>query len=266
MLPNNIEQLINRLSNNSNIEAVALGGSRATHDDDALSDYDFYVYWSSPIPDADREALIGDLYSYIEIGNNFWETEDDGNLLDGTEVELIYREIDQLKSNLESTLNRYQANIGYTTCFWFNLLNSSIIYDPTNKLTELKRDYSFSYPKELKEAIIRKNLPLLLDTLPAFPRQIEKALKRGDTFSVQHRITAYFESYFDVLYAVNELPMPGEKKLISYALRHCKKLPADFQRSLNNILNHGSKHDPNILQEILEASNNLKQLTIMSKR
>lgn len=256
---------MNRLSTNSNIEAIALGGSKATHSDDTLSDYDFYVYWSSPIPDADREALIGDLYSYIEIGNDFWETEDDGYLLDGTEVELIYREIGQLRNHLESTLNQNKANIGYTTCFWFNLLNSSIIYDPTKKLTKLKQEYSLSYPKKLKEAIIEKNLPLLLNTFPAFPKQIEKALKRDDAFSVQHRITAYFESYFDVLYAVNELPMPGEKKLISHALRHCNKLPKDFQRSLNNILNHGSKLDTNILQEIKEASDNLNQLVIVSK-
>ena len=42
------------------------------------------------------------------------------------------------------------------------------------------------------------------------------------------------ESYFDIIWAVNELTHPGEKRLIPLCKKHCKKLPKNFEENLND--------------------------------
>ena len=44
-------------------------------------------------------------------------------------------------------------------------------------------------------------------------------------------------SYFDILFAVNELPHPGEKRLINICINQCKLLPANFESNLNQLFN-----------------------------
>ncbi len=68
------------------------------------------------------------------------------------------------------------------------------------------------FPENLRSAIIKNNRNLLNGKLPSYDRQIKKAQERGDIVSVNHRITAFLESYFDVIFALNRQTHPGEKK------------------------------------------------------
>ena len=95
-----------------------------------------------------------------------------------------------------------------------NLINSKILYDPHKELYRIKERFSVPFSKELKENIILKNFRLLTGNLPSYDKQILKALNRGDLVSVNHRISAFIESYFDIIFAVNELTHPGEKRMI----------------------------------------------------
>ena len=45
---------------------------------------------------------------------------------------------------------------------------------------------------------------LLSGMLPSFDTQIKKAEKRRDLVSVNHRVTEFLASYFDILFALNE--------------------------------------------------------------
>ena len=71
-----INQLFNDLSALEQVEAIALGGSRAGENFDEKSDYDVYVYITSPVSEDVRKDILGKYCRYMEIGNHYWENED----------------------------------------------------------------------------------------------------------------------------------------------------------------------------------------------
>lgn len=254
------QEFIQELSQCEEVEAILLAGSKAAKTDDAGSDYDVYVYITREIPVAIRKAIADKYCSFMELNNQFWETEDDGVLKDGTPVELIYRSFDWLDGELARVVLRHQAGTGYTTCFWSNLLMSNILYDPQGKAKALQAKYRIPYPAELQRNIIRKNYPLLKQQIPAYYHQIEKALQRDDFISVNHRMAAFLASYFDILFAINEFPHPGEKKLLAISQAQCKKLPKAFERNMHNAIQLAGKGDPALLSELDEIVEHLDAL------
>lgn len=68
--------------------------------------------------------------------------------------------------------------------------------------------------------------------------QIKKARQRGDFVSINHRTAAFLESYFDIIFALNEKTHPGEKKLVSLCRSQCSLLPAHFEENLEGLFAH----------------------------
>ena len=169
--------------------------------------------------------------------NQFWEVEDNCTLSDEIDIDIIYRNINDFENNIENVVEKHQASNGYTTCFWHNLKNSKVLYDPHKEFHNLQERFEVPFPKELKENIISKNFRLLTGNLPSYDKQIIKAFNRGDFVSVNHRIAAFIESYFDIIFAINELTHPGEKRMILYAKEYSKILPKDFEENMNELLN-----------------------------
>ncbi|WP_314407136.1 DUF4037 domain-containing protein [uncultured Gemella sp.] len=133
--------------------------------------------------------------------------------------------------------------------------NSRVLYDPHKEFYNLQERFEVPFPKELKENIISKNFRLLTGNLPSYDKQIIKVFDRGDFVSVNHRIAAFIESYFDIIFAINELTHPGEKRMILYAKEHSKILPKDFEENMNELLNSmGStlEHVENNLKNIIK--------------
>ncbi len=244
------EGIIQQLSHCEEVEALLLAGSRAVESDDAESDYDVYVYTTKELPVDTRKAITDTACSYMELNNQFWETEDDGVLKDGTVIELIYRSLDWIRGDLDRVLFQHQASTGYTTCLWSNVLNSRILYDATGRAASLQKRYTIPYPAELKKNIISKNSPLLKQRIPAYYHQIEKALKRDDVISLNHRMAEFLASYFDILFAINELPHPGEKKLLNISMSQCQKLPEQFEKNMRSLIRMVGTADTSILFEI----------------
>lgn len=210
-------ELIKKFFDCDQVEALCLGGSRATGNYDENSDYDYYVYLVEPISEQQRMRIIDGFVSYMEYSNTFWELEDDGRFINGIEVEFIYRSINDLEEMMDNLLVKGNVSLGYSTCFVDNLLNSKIIFDKKKRLEKLKNKCSMMLTNHFFDKIIYKNFPLLMDKMPSMYYQIEKACKRDDLLSMNHRSAAYFEIYFDIIFALNRVTHPGEKKMLEIA-------------------------------------------------
>lgn len=224
-----IKDLVSELSRLSEVRAIALGGSRASGYKDENSDYDVYVYYEKPVPAAAREAILRKYCKYIELANTYWEEEDDCILNSGTVIELIYRDCKSFEEQLEATVINGNANNGYTTCMWCNLMTSIVLYEKDEMYSRLKEGFNIPYSSVLKRNIISKNYQLLTGHIPSFDDQIVKAYKRNDMISVNHRVTEYIAAYFDLVFAANEMLHPGEKRMLTFALDRCRNLPDDIE-------------------------------------
>lgn len=233
-----VNELFRELSELPQIEAIALGGSRAGTHFDEKSDYDIYLYCVAPIPESTRREILGKYASYVEYGNHFWELEDNGTFKNGIDFDILYRDLDDFTAGVANVVENFQASNGYTTCMWHNLRTCKIIYDKHRRLTAAKKRFDVPYPAELKKNIIDRNMRLLSGNLPSYDGQVKKATSRGDQVSICHRTAAFMESYFDILWALNEQTHPGEKRLVRLCLEHCEKLPANFEENLNLLYSH----------------------------
>ena len=230
-----VNELFDELGRLPKVEAIALGGSRATGRNDTKSDYDVYVYITDNIDKNTRRRILEKYCGYMEIGNSFWELEDDVTLKNGIDMDIIYRNMDNFEKMVSSVVIDCVPWNGYTTCMWHNLITSQIVLDKNSKLNKLQEKYRIPYPKKLKENIISNNLNLLSGMLPSFDMQIKKAENRGDLVSVNHRVTEFLASYFDIIFALNEMTHPGEKKMQSICSKECKILPNRFDQNLNRL-------------------------------
>lgn len=240
------------------VEGVVLSGSITAETQDDYSDIDLYIYVDGEILPSTRRRLLDPFLDYLELNNKYWETEDDGTLrASKMGIDIIYRSYEWIESELHYTLVNHQAKVGYSTCLWSNYLNSKILYDKHGRLQKLQDKMKIPYPIELKQNIINKNYPLLRDSIASYFYQIEKAVKRQDVISVNHRISELLASYFDILFAVNGLPHPGEKKLIKITHQKCEHIPFNMEESIYKIL---SKDSSTLLMSINELVDNLDKL------
>ena len=230
-----VEKLWKELSELEPVEAIALGGSRAGEVYDEKSDYDVYLYCTGPVEASVRREILEKYCSVMEIGNHFWEYEDNCTLKNGIDIDILYRNLDDFVNNVASVVEKHDARNGYTTCMWHNLRTCRVIYDKDGRLGQVKKRFEVPYPKELRDNIIERNRKLLHTAMPAYEAQIAKAVKRGDVVSISHRTAAFMESYFDIIFALNECTHPGEKRLISLCKTQCRRLPEHFEENLNQL-------------------------------
>src|SRR5829696_2642288 len=116
----------------------------------------------------------------------------------------------------------------------------------------------------------RRHVDVMYRTPDWIEEQLKRVLVRHEAsvgystcfwHSIQHRVTALLASYFDVLFAANELPHPGEKRLLRLAARHCTKIPTDMESHLNALLETAARPaSPAIVTHVNALLNNLDDL------
>ena len=231
------ESIAARFSVFQQVTAIALAGSEGAGAADSLSDIDLYVYAGEDIPTGARSAIARDFADRMEIDNRFWEPGDEWiDRASRRGIDIMYRTPAWIEDRLASVLERYEASIGYSTCFWWNVLHSRALYDPTGWYARLQQTARQPYPAELRRAIVAKNFPALRDNISSYRRQIEATIERGDWASVHHRVNAFLAGYWDILFAVNGVPHPGEKRVVEYARRLCGKLPPGWEEAAKGLV------------------------------
>jgi len=229
-------ELVDDFTKYETVEAVLLSGSRTTPNFDKDSDYDLYIYSKGEIPLGFRKKIADKYFDYAELNNTTWEQEDQGFFKGiGIQVDLVYRDVEFIEEVLEEVVIKCIASTGYSTCFWSNLMKSDILYDRNGELNLLQKKFNVDYPEQLIKNIISKNFPLLNKIIPSYINQIKKALKRDDVISVNHRISAFFESYFDIIFAVNMKLHPGEKKLLKITREQLEYLPENMEVDIREL-------------------------------
>ena len=236
-LANEISEAFSRLPQ---VQAIALGGSlsNAQSASDQASDIDLYVFTQGEIPVSDRQAIMEKTggASAANIGLNYWGPGDEWfHRPTGIEVDMVYFNQRWMEEQIDKVVFQHVPAMGYTTCFWFTLMNCVPLVDPQQWLTHLRKRCDIAYPEELRRAIVNFNYPVLRTIIPAYGHQLEKAVNRGDLVSVNHRLAALLASYFDILFAVNRQLHPGEKRLLQQALTRCNDLPQALAIDLNKI-------------------------------
>lgn len=223
------------------VVAVALAGSRgaAAGSSDSASDIDLYVYTRGAIPLAARRAIVertgGATLASLDL--QYWGPGDEWlSAPTGIEIDIVYFDVAWMEDQIARVVERHEASLGYTTCFWHTIRQSVIFFDPHGWLAQLQRRCQIPYPEALRRQIIALNHPVLRAVIPAYANQIAKAVRRRDLVSVNHRIAALLASYFDIIFALNRRLHPGEKRQVELALSTCDQLPAQMEADLAAIL------------------------------
>ena len=234
------------------IEAIVLGGSSTANMSDRRSDFDIYIYWSGKEPDVEKRRQIAEKYSdNPEVDNHYFETGDVYYLKEtGKPIDIMYRSTDGIEANIKWVWEEYNASLGYTTCFVDNVNKSEILFDRNGWFKKLQEKTKTPYPEKLAENIIKKNFAYLKDVMFSYYDQLKSAVEREDFVSVNHRSAAFIASCFDIIFAKNKILNPGEKKLVSFALKNCEILPENFEKDINTLA-------VGIVSERLAAAENL---------
>ena len=169
------------------------------------------------------------------------------------QLDIMFWDVNWFGTVVENIWQKYYPSNGYTTCFLYTLKNFEIIYSKDNWLQNLRNKIKNDYPIQLQKNIIHRNMMLLKDKpFASYYEQIKKAIIRNDLNSINHRISAFLASYFDIIFAINKLLHPGEKRLVQYAKNNCKILPNCFEENITKLLKQPNNETLFILDDMIE--------------
>ena len=255
-------ELARRFQAFPDVEAVAVGGSTAQGSGDPQSDVDLYVYAPTVIPLGAREALVAEMQaSRADLNLQFWDLGDEWvDAATGIEVDVVYWDPAWIESVLDRAWRQHQASMGYTTCHWYTVRHSRLLYDRRGWFGDLQQQSKRPYPEALRCEIVAKNHAVLRRVIPSYAHQIEKASRRADRVSLNHRVAALWVSYFDVLFALNRVLHPGEKRLVEWAQAHCTRLPVAMAEQVEGVLQATSATDGSLVSQVNALLDNLDEL------
>ena len=222
------------------VEAVAIAGSQATGVAGDQSDIDVYIYTHCDIVASVRAGVAREFSDAVEIVDYWGAGIEYDDARTGIHVDLVFFNVDWMEAQIERVLDLHQASLGYTTCFWHTARISLPLFDRSGWFARLQERAKIDYPEALAQAIIMLNHPVLRQITSSYLRQLAKAAARGDLVSLNHRTAAMLASYFDILYAINRLPHPGEKRLLDDAEARCFKRPATMRADIARFLSAGA--------------------------
>jgi hypothetical protein len=234
-----LERLVALFAELPQVQAISLGGSKASSRADAASDFDVYVFTTAEVPSETRQCIVQQLggASVANLGHDYFGGGDEWlDAKTGVHFDVMYFGLEWLREQVERPLVHHQPSLGYSTAFAYTVSRARILHDPDGAFATLQALTQRPYPEALREAVVRYNHPMLRGTISSYRAQLEKAAARQDIVSLNHRLAALLASYFDIIFAVNRTLHPGEKRLVATALTTCQSLPENFERDITQTL------------------------------
>ena len=255
-----VYQLVNEYKKFDEVLSITLTGSGASGKNDFFYDIDIEVILKAEIDANRRSKALKKFSDTIETISGKYGEKDIFILRNSTtEIDVSYYTLDTLKDNLFDVIDNCKASVGYTTCLWKVVSGAFIAYDKENTFKNLQKKYRVAYPQKLKLNIVDKNYYLLRDSISSYYNQIDKAIRTGDLISVSYKVCKFLDSYFDVVFAVNEMPHPGDKRLVSIINSRCKKIPRFLTEGVNRLIENSCKCDKEILKNMDDIVDDLKE-------
>ncbi|MDD4010710.1 MAG: hypothetical protein PHI83_01020 [Sphaerochaetaceae bacterium] len=243
-----------------NVLAITLAGSSVAPISDSYSDYDLYVYTSSPILPSTRSQLLAKLGGKVQVQASFFEEGDEVSFEEGPYLDIMYRDASWIDSQVKDVWELCNGRLGYSTCFIFSIVNSRILFERGGWHSSLLARVSTPYPEALRQNIIRRNMIQLCGPIQSpYIKQLELAIKRDDLVSMNHRLSAMIASYFDVLFACSCKLHPGEKKLERYVKAYQLATPENWEKDLRLVL-QASADKKSLLGYVQALLDNLKAM------
>lgn len=256
-----IKEIVSEYKKLDEVEAITLAGSKASGRNDQQSDIDLDLFITRPIPIDKRRNIALKFADQMEIGNEFFGSSDEYILRDfNIDIDICLFNLEDIINNLHSVMNEYHTSTGYTTCFVHNVVHAKLLYDRNGLLKQLQKEYHHRYPHQLKQNIINMNYPILRDAFSSYYHQVEKAINRNDLNSLNHRVTAFLASYYDIIFAINEMLHPGEKRLLSIIEHSCSIYPPDAQKQIEQLIRNIGINDEVVLKTMNELVDELEVL------
>jgi hypothetical protein len=232
-------KLATQLASFPQVVAVALGGSQASRAADANSDIDLSIYTEGDVSPAAHATLIEQSGGATRAdqnlpywgGVNVWV-----HAPSGITVDCMYVSTGWMEEQVTRVMEQHQPSLGYTTSFCRTVQHAHRLYDPHGWFEALQARTRETYPEALRRNIIAHNHPVLRTIITSYLYQIENAVRRSDVVSVNHRVAALLASYFDIVFALNRVLHPGEKRLLAFAHRECTALPPAMETDIAAVL------------------------------
>lgn len=261
----NLNEILHRLVADyfelEEIVGLTMAGSKAASLQDDLSDINLDVYLVKPLTEEKRRQIIMKYATKIEMNYPSFVTTDHLLLRDfPVELTISFIILEELEWELYNVMERHVAKVGYTTCFICNFMNSTILFDKQGRLKELYEKYASIYPKQLKENIIELNFPLLKDSFSSYYHQLEQAIIRQDMLSIPPRVSKFLASYFDIIFALNDVYHPGEKRIIQIMEDSCHIYPANLNEKIKQLMGYAAQGDISFLDIMDEMIKELEDI------
>jgi hypothetical protein len=230
------QRVASRLAEEPEVEAVALAGSQAGPFADPGSDLDLYVYGARP-PSLEARAAAAAGGTGLELANAFFEQGDEWlDAATGLGVDVMFRTPAWIEAQLDRVLLHHQASVGYSTALWHSVRVARPLFDRQGWFAALQFRANGAYPEPLRAAVVARNQPLLRHNRSSYLAQLARAAARGDAPAVNHRKAAFLASTFDLVFAVNRVTHPGEKRLLAHVEASCPRRPPGFAALVEALL------------------------------
>ncbi len=255
--------VVRRLATDSSVAAIALVGSHASGVAESGSDFDIFVYTDGDVRDL-RSRLaeeFADPDGRRSIHENAFGDGDVWRLKDGSGwLDLMYWSTAWGEAQLRRVLVEHRAAMGYSTAFWRSIRDARPLYERDGWHAELQRWARQPYPEELRRNIVRLNLPYLRDHPFSYRYQAAQAIERHDAVSVNHRVAAWLASYFDIVFAINRVLHPGEKRMLAFVARECQIMPDGVAMSVVRLVSLAGQTATLVLDTMDQLTDSLEVL------